>query len=102
MTGINHNDAITLEYLVRRLYGCDRGGVSGMVDADYFDDKPIQAAVLVIAYLYSTGLVSNPNEYDEFLYRYEGIFDNLDKNDLKEEINNYIKDLSSIVDQFAG
>ena len=32
MFRINHNEAIELEHQVRRLYDCDRGGVSGMVD----------------------------------------------------------------------
>ena len=47
---INHNDAIELERVVRELYGWDRGGASGMIDADYFGKKPIQAAVLVVAF----------------------------------------------------
>ena len=101
MFNINHNDAIELEQLVRRLYDCDRGGVSGMVDADYFDDKPIQAAVLVIAYLYARDLVSNPYEYDEFLHKYETVFDYPDENNAKAEIRNYIEDLRFIVERFA-
>ena len=31
MFKINHNDAIELEHIVRRLYSCDRGGVSGIL-----------------------------------------------------------------------
>ena len=101
MFTINHNDAIVLEHMVRSLYGCDRGGVSGMVDADYFDDKPIQAAVLIIAYLYAKDLVDNPYEYDEFLHKYETIFDYPDENDAKNEVQNYIEDLRFIIDRFA-
>ena len=53
MFRITHNDAIELEHQVRRLYGCDRGGVSGMAEADYFEGHPIQAAVLVVSYIYA-------------------------------------------------
>ena len=53
MFRINHNDEIELEHEVRRLYGCDRGGVSGMADADYFEGHPIQAAVLVVSYIHA-------------------------------------------------
>lgn len=101
MFNINHNEAIELEHLVRRLYGCDRGGVSGMVDADYFDNKPIQAAVLVLSYLYARDLIDNANEYDKFLHKYETIFDYPDENDAKSEVQNYIEDLRFIVDRFA-
>lgn len=97
---ISHNDAITLERIVRRVYNCDRSGVSGMVDADYFDEKPIQAAVLVIAYLYARDMVQDPYLYDEFLHKYETIFDYPDENDIESEIKNYIVDLRSIVDGY--
>lgn len=60
MFRINHNEAIELEYQVRKLYGCDRAGVSGMADADYFEGHPIQAAVLVVAYVHAKGLESGP------------------------------------------
>ena len=56
---INHNDAIELENQVRKLYGCERYGIYGMVDSDYFEKKPIQAAVLVMAYLYEKGVDSD-------------------------------------------
>lgn len=96
MFSINHNDAIELEYIVRNVYGCDRGGVSGMVDADYFDDKPIQAAVLIVAYLYAKEMISDANLYDEFLHRYEMIFDYPEENNADNEVRNYIEDLKKI------
>ena len=67
MFRINHNEAIELEHQVRRLYDCDRGGVSGMVDADYFEGHPIQAAVLVVSYIYANHRESGPYQFDEFL-----------------------------------
>ena len=88
MFRINHNDAIELEYQVRRLYGCDRGGVSGMADADYFEGHPIQAAVLVVSYI------------DEFRSKYETIFEYPDENNAVDEVRNYIDELSSIVERY--
>ena len=67
MFRINRNEAIELEHQVRRLYDCDRGGVSGMVDADYFEGHPIQAAVLVVSYIYANHRESGPYQFDEFL-----------------------------------
>ena len=90
MYRINHNDAIELEHQVRRLYGCDRGGVSGMADADYFEDHPIQAAVLVVSYIHANHRESGPYQFDKFLNKYETIFEYPDENNAADEVRNYI------------
>lgn len=100
MFRINHNDAIELEHYVRKLYGCDRGGVSGMADADYFEGRPIQAAVLVVSYIYANHRESGPCQFDEFLNKYETIFDFPDENNAADQVRNYIKELSSIVKKY--
>ena len=100
MFRINHNDAIKLEHQVRRLYGCDRGGVSGMADADYFEGHPIQAAVLVVSYIHANHRESGPYQFDEFLNKYETIFEYPDENNAADEVRNYIDELSSIVEQY--
>ena len=99
MFRINHNDAIELEHEVRRLYGCDRGGVSGMADADYFEGHPIQAAVLVVSYIHANHRESGPYQFDEFLNKYETIFEYPDENNAADEVRNYIDELSAIVEQ---
>lgn len=88
------------EHQVRRLYGCDRGGVSGMADADYFEDHPIQAAVLVVSYIHANYRESGPYQFDEFLNKYETIFEYPDENNAADEVRNYIDKLSSIVKQY--
>ena len=100
MFRINHNDAIELEHQVRRLYGCDRGGVSGMADADYFEGHPIQAAVLVVSYIHANHRESGPYQFDEFLNKYETIFEYPDENNAADEVRNYIDELSAIVEQY--
>ena len=100
MFRIDHAYAVELEHQVRRLYHCDRSGVSGLAEADYFEGHPIQAAVLVVAYIHAHGLESGPYQYDEFLTKYETIFEYPDENDAENEIENYVEELSTIVDQY--
>lgn len=100
MYRLNHNDAIRLEYEVRRLYKCDRAGISGMADADYIEGRPIQAAVLVVAYIHANHMECEPYQYDEFLNKYEIIFNYPEENDAKNEVDRYIEELSAIVDQY--
>ena len=71
MFKIEHNDAIALEYEVRRLYGCDRSGVSGLADAD------------------------------DFLCKYDTIFKFPEEYDVANEVENYIKELADIVDNYT-
>lgn len=74
MYRINHNDAIELEHQVRRLFKCDRAGVSGLADADNFESRPMDAAVMVVSYIHAKGLQSSETQYDEFLCKYDVIF----------------------------
>jgi hypothetical protein len=100
MFHINHNDAIELEHHVKRLYKCDRGGISGLAEAGYFESKPIQAAVLVVAYIYAKYPDTEALAYDEFVNKYENIFVYPDENDAKNEVKNYISDLKEIVESY--
>lgn len=100
MYRISHNEAIQLEHQVRRIYKCDRAGVSGMADADYFEGNPIQAAVLIIAYIHAHGMEKKPTQYDEFLHKYEVIFEYPEDYNMNEEVKNYIEELRSIVEQY--
>jgi hypothetical protein len=101
MCRISHSDAIELEYQVRRLYHCNRGGVSGMADADYFERHPIQAAVLIIAYIHANGMESGPYQYDEFLTKYENLFEYSEKCNIRYVIKDYISELENIVDDYV-
>ena len=101
MFGIDHNDAIELEYQIRRLYKCDRGGVSGMVDADCFQRNPVLAAQLAVAYVYAKGLEKEPYAHEGFLYKYEVVFDHPDEYDITAEVKNYIAELRKIIDYYA-
>lgn len=100
MYRIKHSDAITLESIVRRLFNCDRAGVSGLADADNFESRPMDAAVMVVSYIHAKGLQSSETQYDEFLCKYDTIFNYPDENDAANEVKNYIAELSEIVDMY--
>jgi hypothetical protein len=101
MYRIEHSDAIELEYQVRRLYQCGRGGVSGMADADYFEGHPLQAAVLVVAYIHANGMESGPYQYDDFLVRYEKKFEKPLGNSMQEIMREYLAELNDIVEEYV-
>ena len=100
MFRVTHNEAIELEHQVRRLYGCDRAGVSGLADADHFESRPLDAAIMVVSYIHTKRLHYSETEYDEFLSKYDTIFRYPDENDAKSEVENYINELSEIVDKY--
>ena len=100
MFRVTHSEAIELEHQVRRLYGCDRAGVSGLADADHFESRPIDAAIIVVSFIHANGLQCSETEYEEFLSKYDAIFKYPDENDTKHEVRNYIKELSEIVDTY--
>ena len=100
MFRVTHSEAIELEHQVRRLYGCDRAGVSGLADADHFESRPMDAAIMVVSYIHAKGLHYSETEYDEFLSKYDTIFRYPDENDAKHEVENYINELSEIVETY--
>lgn len=97
---IKHNDAIILEHQVRRLFKCDRAGVSGLVDADAFENNPMYAAIMVVSYIYAKELQSSEMQYNDFLNKYSVIFSYPEENDAKNEVQNYINELTKIVEKY--
>jgi len=100
MFRINHSQAIELEHQVRRLFKCDRCGVSGLADADNFESNPMDAAVMVVSYIHAKGLQISETQYDEFLYKYENIFKNPDENNATDAVEFYISELSAIIGEY--
>lgn len=100
MFKINHNSAIELEYQIRRLYKCDRAGVSGLADADNFASNPLDAAKLVVCYIHANGLQSSETQYDGFLHKYEMFFTYPEENDAVKCIDEYVDEITKIVDLY--
>jgi len=97
MSKISHNDAVSLEKIIGDLYKCDRGGVSGLCDADNFEHQPIDAAIMAVSYIYSHNLETNNARYEEFINKYRWIFENPEQGNAKNEAINYIKELRKII-----
>lgn len=100
MFNVTHSEALSLEHQVRRLYGCDRAGVSGLADADFFESHPLDAAIMVVSYIYAKGLQRSEREYVDFLSKYKTIFQYPDECDAKHEVTNYINELSEIINKY--
>lgn len=95
MFRIKDDDAIALEHQVRRLFKCDWAGVSGLVDADNFESRP-----MVVSYIHAKGLQSSETQYDEFLCKYDTIFTYPNKSNAEQEVQNYIDELMGIIEDY--
>ena len=67
---ITHNDAISLESVVRNVFSCDRAGMGGYIDADHFESAPFDAALIALAPLWQKG---DLHEIEDFLFKWEHI-----------------------------
>ena len=101
MFRIKHSDALRLENLVCRLFECDRTGVSGLADADHFESHPMDAAIMVIAYIHAKKLQDSETQYDEFLSKYDTIFTYPDENNAQDEVQHYIDHLAKLVEKYV-
>ncbi len=46
---IEHYDAIRIERIVIAALNCDRGAMAGLVSADHFEKRPLDAALMLLA-----------------------------------------------------
>lgn len=98
---INHNDAIELEHQVRRLYNCDRAGVSGLCDADNFESSPMDAAKLAVSYIHAKGLQPSETYYDDFLYKFQNEFEYATEENINKITRQYIDELKEIINLYC-
>ena len=90
---ISHNDAIRLETIVRSVYGCDRAGMGGYIDADHFEGQPFDAALISLAPLW---IKSDLQEMKGFLYKWEYVLrSNTDVQSV--DIDAYVNELDDLV-----
>lgn len=74
---ISHNDAITLELIVRTVYNCERFDIMNIANADTLEYNPISAVLVVFAPLYKYG--QKNEQIDEFADIYSSLFDGSNK-----------------------
>ena len=101
MTMINHDEAIALEFSVRKVFDCERFGVMGIANADHLERYPMDAALVVFAPLYKEQ--AEIPEIDEFMDKYGCIFHfpdsyTYDKNTVRE----YIDELRTLIDKYCN
>lgn len=46
-------DALKLEHLVCNVFDCNYGGIAGLVTATHFENRPIDAAIFIVSYIYA-------------------------------------------------
>lgn len=89
---ISHNDAIVLEGVVRNVFGCDRAGMGGYIDADNFESNPFDAALIALAPLWQR---TDNCVVEEFLFNWEKEFRNNDNSVV--DATNYINELEALI-----
>ena len=55
---------------------------------------------MVVSYIHAKGLQISEMQYDEFLCKYDTIFNYPDENDAANKVQNYIAELRDIVDMY--
>lgn len=100
---IVHVDGLALEGIVRDVYQCEYAGLCGMVFADNFEHRPIEAAILCLAKFGRT-LAHNSDEYNavaNFLSNWRTIFEHPDENpQYTGEL--FVEELQKIVAMLRG
>ena len=92
---VNHNTALRLEEIIRRLFDYPiRGRMAGYIDADHFEREPFDAALTALSPLWKR---IDKYELDDFLSKWDIIFrdDDYQQFDLKNE-EEYIKELKKL------
>lgn len=73
MSLIKHGDGVSLEFTVRGVYNAERFDMGGIINSDYFDKHPYEAALLALAPFYYNGICTQ--EISDFLQEYSLSFD---------------------------
>ena len=55
---------------------------------------------MVVSYIHAKGLQSSETQYDEFLCKYDRIFTYPEENDAEHEVENYIEELTAIIEDY--
>lgn len=96
---INHQDAISLEYIVRSVFNeCSRGGVMGIADADHLERYPLDAALVIFAPLYMNSC--SICDIEDFIDRYSCIFNFDDFEYDSNVVENYIEELKQLINRY--
>lgn len=95
---MNHNQAIELERIVRGVYGCDRAGMGGYIDADNFSSNPFDAALIALAPLWKNDI---DRQVENFLYKWDCFF-RRGESPSDDDVDSYIAELEQMVHALGG
>ena len=96
MSVIKHDDGISLEFTVRGVYNAERFDMGGIINSDYFDKHPYEAALLALAPFYYKGICME--EISVFLEEYSLSFDYPEEIDNMDEFSQeFIDKLEALV-----
>ena len=96
MSVIKHGDGVSLEFTVRGVYDAERFDMGGIINSDYFDKHPYEAALLALAPFYYKGICIE--EISAFLEKYSLSFDYPeDIENMDEFSQQYIDELDNLV-----
>lgn len=76
-----HAYAIQIEIILRSLFHCGRGGMAGIIDADFIESHLYAGITAGLGYLYATAGDDKMQEIDSFISDY-GFYLNLGLNNL--------------------
>ena len=93
---INHQQAIILEAIVRKVYSCDRGGMGGYIDADHLSSEPFDAALIARAPLWKN---AEHHEIEDFLFKWEVL---RSANDEPVDEDAYIEELGTLINDLMA
>ena len=95
---LSEDESLALEYLIRRVYGCDRGGVMNVAEADKLKNHPMLAPIVIFAPLYLEQ--KNWADIDEFMDKYCDFYYHEADEISKDFVKSFINDLKALVNKY--
>ena len=65
-----HMCAVEIENILRELIGCKRGGIAGIIDADFIERHLYVSIATGLGYLYSKGNSDTRNQIETFISKF--------------------------------
>ena len=91
---INHKYAVELEFIARKVHGCERFAMGGLINSDHFERHPFDAALIALVPLWKS---IESIRLEEFFCKWESTL-HCDEECEDEIIVEYIQELQELVD----
>lgn len=70
-----HAFAVNIEFILRHVFDCDRGGLAGLIDADAIEHSCYVPIAAALGFLYASGDEGKRFEIEEFITNYDYYLD---------------------------